>query len=99
MPGISCRGHHPVGLLALVPQVVDATGLPVIAAGGIADARGVAAAIALGAAAVQVGTAYLRAPESRASDVHRAASTPRPRTTACSPTCSRAGSHAGCAIG
>ena len=67
------HGHRPVGLLALIPQVADATGLPVIAAGGIADARGAAAAITLGAAAVQVGTAYLVAPESKASPVHRAA--------------------------
>jgi nitronate monooxygenase len=48
-----------VGTFALVPQVVDALGVPVIAAGGIADARGVAAAMVLGAAAVQIGTAYL----------------------------------------
>jgi nitronate monooxygenase len=67
------HGHRPVGLLALVPQVVDAVAVPVIAAGGIADARGVRAAIALGAAAVQVGTAYLRTPESLASGPHRAA--------------------------
>lgn len=67
------HGHRPVGLLALVPQIADATHLPVIAAGGIADERGAAAAIALGAAAVQVGTAYLVAPESGASAVHRAA--------------------------
>ena len=65
--------HRPVGLFALVPQIADATGLPIIAAGGIADARGAAAAIALGAAAIQVGTAYLVAPESNASAVHRAA--------------------------
>jgi nitronate monooxygenase len=67
------RGHRPIGLFALIPQVADATGLPVIAAGGIADERGAAAAIALGAGAVQAGTAYLVAPESRASAVHRAA--------------------------
>jgi nitronate monooxygenase len=64
-------GHRPVGLIALIPQIVDAIGVPVIAAGGIADARGVTAAIALGAAAVQVGTAYLRTPEARTSAVHR----------------------------
>ncbi len=67
------HGHRPIGLLALVPQVVDATQLPVIAAGGIADERGAAAAIALGAAAIQVGTAYLVTPESNASVVHRTA--------------------------
>jgi nitronate monooxygenase len=58
---------------ALVPQVVDALKIPVIAAGGIADARGVAAAVALGAAGVQVGTAYLLCPEATTSAVHRAA--------------------------
>ena len=61
------------GTFALVPQVVDAVKLPVIAAGGIADGRGVAAAFALGAAAAQVGTAYLFTPESLISDLHRAA--------------------------
>jgi nitronate monooxygenase len=61
------------GLFALLPQIVLAVGVPVIAAGGIADARGVAAAIALGAAAAQVGTAYLLCPESTTSAVHRAA--------------------------
>ena len=55
------------GTFALVPQVVDAVKLPVIAAGGIADGRGIAAAFALGAAGVQIGSAYLRCPESRVS--------------------------------
>ena len=64
-------GHRPVGALALVPQVVDAVHIPVIAAGAIADARGVRAAIALGAAGVQVGTAYLSCRESRASPALR----------------------------
>jgi nitronate monooxygenase len=59
------------GTLALVPQVVDAVGVPVIAAGGIADGRGIAAAFALGAAAAQVGTAYLLTPESLITDLHR----------------------------
>jgi nitronate monooxygenase len=62
-----------VGTLALVPQIVQAVKLPVIAAGGIADAKGVAAALALGAAGVQVGTAYLLCPEATTSPVHRAA--------------------------
>ena len=53
------------GTFALVPQVVDAVTVPVIAAGGIADGRGIAAAFALGAAGVQIGTAYLRCPESK----------------------------------
>ncbi len=61
------------GTLALVPQVVDAVKVPVIAAGGIADARGVAAALVLGAAGVQVGTAYLFTPEAKVSALHRAA--------------------------
>ncbi len=52
-----------VGLLALLPAVADAVRLPVVATGGIADARGVAAAFALGASAVQVGTGFLRTPE------------------------------------
>ena len=53
------------GTFALVPQVVDAVRIPVIAAGGIADGRGIAAAFALGACGVQIGSAYLRCPESR----------------------------------
>ena len=60
-----------MGLIALVPQVADATGLPVIAAGGIGDARGIAAALILGAAAVQIGTAYLHCPESLIAPAHR----------------------------
>ena len=62
-----------VGTFALLPQIVQAVALPVVAAGGIADARGVAAAMALGAAGVQVGTAYLLCPEATTSAVHRAA--------------------------
>ena len=62
-----------VGTFALLPQVVEAVRVPVIAAGGIADAKGVAAAIALGAAGVQIGTAYLLCPEVTISAVHRAA--------------------------
>lgn len=74
------RGHfltddlsEQLGTFALLPQVVRAVSRPVIAAGGIADARGVAAAMALGASAVQVGTAYLCCPEATTSAVHRAA--------------------------
>jgi nitronate monooxygenase len=62
-----------VGTFALVPQITDAVQIPVIAAGGIADARGIVAALALGAAGVQLGTAYLRCPECRTSPVLRKA--------------------------
>src|SRR6516164_8638159 len=61
------------GTFALVPQVVDAVKVPVIAAGAITDARGIAAAFALGAAGVQMGTAYLWCPEAKISTAHRAA--------------------------
>ncbi|MGA8901324.1 NAD(P)H-dependent flavin oxidoreductase [Bradyrhizobium sp.] len=61
------------GTFALVPQVVDAVKVPVVAAGGIADGRGIAAAFALGAAGVQIGTAYLRCPESKVSAPARTA--------------------------
>lgn len=60
-----------IGLFALLPQIVDAVNLPVIAAGGIADGRGIAAAFILGASAVQLGTAYLHTPEAPISDAHR----------------------------
>jgi nitronate monooxygenase len=62
-----------IGTLALVRQIVRAVRVPVIAAGGIADAAGVAAAMALGAAGVQVGTAYLLCPEATTGERHRAA--------------------------
>lgn len=62
-----------IGTLPLVRQIVRAVKIPVIAAGGIADAQGVAAALALGAAGVQIGTAYLLCPEATTSAVHRAA--------------------------
>ena len=61
------------GTFALLPQVIDAVKCPVIAAGGIADARGVAAVLAMGAVAAQVGTAYLLCPEAATRDVHRTA--------------------------
>lgn len=61
------------GTFALLPQVADSVTVPVIAAGGIADGRGITAAFALGAAGVQIGTAYLFTPESLISDLHRAA--------------------------
>jgi nitronate monooxygenase len=59
------------GTLALIPQVVDAVKLPVIAAGGIVDGRGIAAAMKLGAGAVQIGTAFLACEESNAAPLHR----------------------------
>jgi nitronate monooxygenase len=59
------------GTVSLVPQVVDAVRVPVVAAGGIADARGIAAALALGAEGVQIGTAFLACEESGASATHR----------------------------
>src|SRR3984893_7391497 len=65
-------GAGMVGTMALVPQIVDAVHLPVIAAGGIADGRGIAAAFALGASGVQMGTAFLGCPEATVSPLHRA---------------------------
>ena len=62
-----------IGTVALVPQLVRAVGIPVIAAGGIADAQGVAAVMALGAVGVQVGTAYMLCPEATTSALHRSA--------------------------
>jgi len=81
--GVEAGGHRgmfltdnvatQIGTFALVPQIVDAVRVPVIAAGGIADARGIVAAFVLGAAAVQIGTAYLFTPEARVAGPHRAA--------------------------
>jgi nitronate monooxygenase len=62
-----------MGTLALLPQVIRAVRVPVIAAGGIADSAGVQAALALGAAAVQIGTSYLLCPEAKTTPLHRAA--------------------------
>lgn len=79
--GFEAGGHRPaflhapeamlMGTLSLVPQVVDAVKAPVIAAGGIADGRGLAAALALGAGAAQIGTAFLACEESNAPAPHR----------------------------
>ncbi|MEP7099760.1 MAG: nitronate monooxygenase [Burkholderiales bacterium] len=81
--GVEAGGHRGIflsddlttqlGTFALLPQIVAAVKLPVIAAGGIADAAGVAAARALGAAGVQIGTAYMLCPEATTSTLHRAA--------------------------
>lgn len=62
-----------IGTMALVPQVLDAVRLPVIASGGIMDGRGVAAALALGASAVQMGTAFLTCDEAGVAEAHKAA--------------------------
>jgi nitronate monooxygenase len=81
--GVEAGGHRgmflshdlnsQMGTFALLPQIVDAVDVPVVAAGGIASAEGVAAAMKLGAAGVQVGTAYLLCHEARTSKLHRAA--------------------------
>jgi nitronate monooxygenase len=90
--GIEAGGHRgnflredatfELGTLALVPAIADAVDVPVIAAGGIADRRGVEAALALGASAVQVGTAYLFTPEARIHPVYRRALEAQDRATA-----------------
>lgn len=67
-----------LGLFALLPQIADAVGVPVIAAGGIADGRGIAAAMILGASAVQLGTAFLHCPESLLSPQQRQGLRERP---------------------
>lgn len=79
--GVEAGGHRGMfltdniasqaGTMALVPQVVDAVDIPVISTGGISDARGIAAAFALGASAVQIGTAYMFCPEANVPDMHR----------------------------
>ena len=79
--GWEAGGHHGwflgppqrIGTMALVPQVVDAVSVPVIAAGGIGDGRGIAAALALGAEGVQLGTAFLRTDEAATPPAHRRA--------------------------
>lgn len=91
--GLEAGGHRGIflngdlstqmGTMALLPQIVQAVRVPVIAAGGIADAAGVAAAMALGASAVQIGTAYMCCPEATTSALHRAAlQSPQARHTA-----------------
>ena len=95
--GVEAGGHRgmflsddvasQVGTFALVPQVVDAVRVPVVAGGGIADARGIVAALALGASAVQIGTAYLLSPE--ANDLSAPSARPcgpRATTAPCLPT-------------
>jgi nitronate monooxygenase len=79
--GVEAGGHRgnfltddmsaQVGTMSLLPQVVDAVEMPVVAAGGISDGRGIVAAFSLGAAAVQIGTAYLFSSEAKVSKIHR----------------------------
>ena len=81
--GFEAGGHRPsflrspeaslTGLFSLVPQISDAIDIPLIAAGGIADGRGIAAALDLGAEGVQIGTAFLACEESNAPPAHREA--------------------------
>ena len=70
-PNLNRASASQPGTLALVPQVVDAVSVPVVAAGGIADGRGIAAAFALGAAGTQIGTAYLLCPEAATPSLYR----------------------------
>src|SRR5215208_144029 len=90
--GAEAGGHRPsflrsaeasvTGTLSLIPQVADAVSVPVITAGGIADGRGIVAALALGADGVQIGTAFLACEESNATPAHREALlSPRARDT------------------
>ena len=97
--GLEADGHRGMFLstdlttqtrtFALVPQIVRAVRVPVVAAGGIADSTGVTAAMPLGSAGVQVGTAYLLCPEATTSSLHRAAlkseAARQPRLPICSP--------------
>ncbi len=70
---LASTGGEPTGTMALVPQLADTVSVPVVAAGGIADGRGIAAAFALGASGAQLGTAYLRCPEAATPPRHLAA--------------------------
>ena len=87
-----------VGTLALVPQVVDAVSVPVVAAGGIGDGRGVAAALALGAQGAQLGTRFLVSRESGAFPAWKRPSSPRLRRTPWSRAHTRAGPRGACGI-